>query len=38
MGIGGRFAEISSNPILGNEQTLRTVFYGRGKGCDIPPK
>jgi hypothetical protein len=38
LGVGRRFAEISSNPILGKERTLRIVFYLRGKGCDIPPK
>jgi hypothetical protein len=36
LGIGGRFAEISSNPFPGNEQTQTIVFYLRGKGCDIP--
>jgi hypothetical protein len=36
LGIGGRLEEISSNPVPGKERTLRTVFYLRGKGCDIP--
>jgi hypothetical protein len=38
LGVGRRFAEISSNHVPGKEQTLRTVFYLRGKGCDIPQK
>jgi hypothetical protein len=38
LGVGKRFAEISSNLVPGKERTLRTVFYLRGKGCDIPKK
>jgi hypothetical protein len=36
LGVGGRFAEILSNPVPIKEGTLKKVFYLRGKGCNIP--
>jgi hypothetical protein len=38
LGVGGRFAKILSNSVPIKEQTLKKVFYLRGKGCNIPKK